>query len=74
MPVTEVKGLPLYDYKCSACDHQFTLLRPVAERDNARCPRCDGEEVRRVISTFAAGIRRARRGGCGPGGGASGGG
>lgn len=73
MPLIEVKDLPLYDYKCSACGHAFTQLRPVAERENAQCPRCESKQVRQVLSPFTTGIRRSGRQGCGAGGATGGG-
>lgn len=69
----EVKNLPLYDYKCYTCGHKFTVLRPVAEKDNVQCPKCKGEDVRQAISPFSSGVRRTGRGGCGTGGSSGGG-
>jgi putative FmdB family regulatory protein len=43
--------MPLYDYDCRACGHQFeTLIRtggPAPE-----CPECHSQELERQLSTF----------------------
>jgi len=33
--------VPTYSYRCAACG-PFDLVRPMAARDEATCPRCDG--------------------------------
>lgn len=43
--------MPLYEYRCTHCDHAFTRLTSVANRDYTRCPRCDSFwDVRRQKS------------------------
>ncbi|MFZ5591353.1 MAG: FmdB family zinc ribbon protein [Bacillota bacterium] len=43
--------MPIYEYICRKCEHEFTLLMPVEMRDQAVCPRCGAkEDVQRVIS------------------------
>lgn len=44
--------MPLYEYHCQPCDARFELLQSAsADRDDVRCPRCDGA-VERILSTF----------------------
>ena len=72
--------MPIYEYTCTACDHQFERLRPISRmNDDAPCPVCDGESDRQ-LSVFAAftsseGSQMSAVpgggggcGGCGPGG------
>lgn len=52
--------MPLYEYKCSACGHQFEVLvlktgQPVA------CPSCAGDGVERVLSMFAVSSASSRQ-------------
>ena len=53
--------MPLYEYKCSGCGHQFELL--VLKPSQAlACPSCAGESLERMLSMFAvssAGTRQA---------------
>ncbi len=46
--------MPLYDYKCTDCGTQFTLLMGVvAEGPNETCPHCGSGQVSRLISRFS---------------------
>jgi putative FmdB family regulatory protein len=42
--------MPLYDYSCRACGHQFEAL--VRAADVVACPSCQSEDVERLISSF----------------------
>lgn len=45
--------MPLYEYRCEPCGHQFeTLIRSSA--DEARCPKCRSTEVTKQFSVPAA--------------------
>ena len=38
--------MPLYDFKCSHCDHELTQLMSIAQsedKDNLTCPECNTE-------------------------------
>jgi putative FmdB family regulatory protein len=53
--------MPIYDYRCRRCGVTFEQLRRLQDADHdLRCPKCDSDEVERLLSTFAAG-------GCGTG-------
>jgi putative FmdB family regulatory protein len=57
--------MPLYEYRCSSCGGNFELLRRIEDADgDLVCPRCQSEEIERLLSTFAK-----TGGGCGPRGG-----
>ena len=46
--------MPIYEYACTACDHEFERLRPISRMDDASpCPVCDGDSDRQ-LSVFAA--------------------
>ncbi|MCA9729135.1 MAG: zinc ribbon domain-containing protein [Candidatus Eisenbacteria bacterium] len=46
--------MPFYEYHCPGCGQPFTLLRPMAERDQpAECPQCGQVTDTRELSTFA---------------------
>lgn len=41
--------MPLYDYQCNSCNHLFTEIKSIAERDKAECPLCKAE-AKKLIS------------------------
>lgn len=51
--------MPLYEYKCLACGHQFELLILRASQQPA-CPACSAESVEQLISSFAVNSESSR--------------
>ncbi|MBM3944652.1 MAG: zinc ribbon domain-containing protein [SAR202 cluster bacterium] len=46
--------MPIYEYACASCGHEFELLRPMSRMDEAApCPECS-ETSRRQLSVFAS--------------------
>ena len=43
--------MPLFEYRCSACQHQFEAL--VRGSATPACPSCGGTSLERIISMFA---------------------
>ena len=44
--------MPIFEYRCGQCDHQFELLiRPGSA--TPACPSCGSTSIQRVISMFA---------------------
>lgn len=61
--------MPLYEYRCTECGQTFELLRRFQDADrDLICPKCQSEEIERLISAFAS-ARGGAGGGCGPSGG-----
>jgi putative FmdB family regulatory protein len=47
--------MPIYEYVCQDCKHEFDLLRPMSQADAAMaCNACGGENIKRKISNFFA--------------------
>ena len=46
--------MPMYEYKCPDCGHQFEELVS-SGTETVPCPKCGSEKPDRLISTFAAG-------------------
>ena len=36
--------MPLYNYKCRKCEHEFEEFKKIADRNDLVCPKC-GQEV-----------------------------
>ena len=56
--------MPVYDYHCSGCDSEFSLLQPMARSaEPAPCPTCANSATRVIaaprLSTMHAEIRHA---------------
>jgi putative FmdB family regulatory protein len=46
--------VPLYEYRCTDCDHRFDALVPAGRADQTACPSCGAEPARRLLSVFSA--------------------
>ena len=46
--------MPSYDYKCSACEHQFTHYQSIHAQPLKKCPKCKKNKLNRVIYPPAA--------------------
>jgi putative FmdB family regulatory protein len=44
--------MPIYEYHCLACHHEFELLQKFSDPPLAQCPSCAGQ-VRKLISRSA---------------------
>ena len=47
--------MPLFDFKCQSCAHEFeVLIRPASYGDPPpSCPSCGSDKLERKLSTFA---------------------
>lgn len=44
--------MPLYDFQCRACGHEFEALVRAGQEAPA-CPSCKTRDIERLLSTFA---------------------
>ena len=52
--------MPVYEFKCNACDETFEIISSLAERDDkAVCPACGGRDVKPVFSSVSLGGSRS---------------
>ena len=42
--------MPIYEYQCNACDHQFDALQKLSDAKLSDCPACAKPELRKKIS------------------------
>ena len=47
--------MPIYEYRCTKCGHQFENLTNACCAPNPQCPRCQSE-TEKLMSTFAAAV------------------
>src|SRR5579884_1323025 len=51
---SERPPMPIYEYRCTDCDTKFdALVRSLAAADTVSCASCSGDNVRRLVSSFA---------------------
>ncbi len=68
--------MPLYEFQCRKCGHQFEELLTTAEIEagKVKCPACSSKRVEREFSAFATGSGGLDGGLAGGGGGCGSGG
>jgi putative FmdB family regulatory protein len=45
--------MPIYEYRCEACDKRSTSLLPSYSSPDPPCPHCGKPALKRLVSTFA---------------------
>lgn len=48
--------MPIYEYRCDVCNHQFDLLQKFSDAPADRCPKCGGA-VHKMVSTAAFSLK-----------------
>ena len=60
--------MPIYEYRCTACRHEFEeLIRSAEASQRVRCPACGASEIERKLSVFSAHQPSGSDGDSGPG-------
>ena len=42
--------MPIYEYRCARCEHQFDAIQKFSEAPLTECPSCGQPELRKLIS------------------------
>ena len=42
--------MPIYDYKCSDCEHQIEVIQKLSDEPKTLCPNCNKESLYKMIS------------------------
>ncbi|MCK5725716.1 MAG: zinc ribbon domain-containing protein [Thiotrichaceae bacterium] len=42
--------MPIYDYKCSSCDHEIELIQKMSDSPATQCPSCSKETLKKKVS------------------------
>jgi putative FmdB family regulatory protein len=46
--------MPIYEYICGSCKHEFEELTSASGSNRVRCPKCESTKTERKLSVFAA--------------------
>lgn len=47
--------MPIYEYKCDVCGHEFEELVFVSSAENPPCPECKSKDTQKQLSSFSSG-------------------
>ena len=61
----EVAIMPIYEYKCDECGHQFETKQRMAEDPLETCPECEGDVRRLINGGLTPMMKGSRKGGGG---------
>ena len=42
--------MPIYDYKCSDCEHQIEVIQKLSDEPKTLCPNCNKESLYKMVS------------------------
>ncbi len=42
--------MPIYEYKCSKCEHQFEIIQRISDIPIEVCPECNQSSVNKLVS------------------------
>ena len=42
--------MPIYEYKCSKCEHQFEVIQRFSDNPIEICPECNQKSVNKLVS------------------------
>ncbi len=45
--------MPIYEYQCQKCDHQFETIQKVADAPLEKCPECGKRALKKLVSRAA---------------------
>ena len=45
--------MPIYEYKCDKCEHQFEILQKINADPAKICPKCNADRLRKLVSAAA---------------------
>lgn len=41
--------MPIYEYRCPFCQHQFEILQKVSDAEKTQCPNCHKEGLEKIV-------------------------
>ena len=52
--------MPIYEYQCQSCKHQFEKLLKTMGDVQVDCPQCGSDKTQRTLSVFAVGAETSK--------------
>ncbi len=54
--------MPMYEYRCEDCGHEFTTVLTISEHDKTKpkCPKCKSKKVQQTLSSVF--VKTSRKG------------
>ena len=47
--------MPIYEYKCDGCGHQFDIIQKISDDKLTLCPKCNQHKLKKMVT--AAGFK-----------------
>ncbi len=51
--------MPIYKFKCSACEYEFTVIRKMSDTDDVLCENCSSPLTNKLISKSSFALKGA---------------
>lgn len=51
--------MPTYDFKCLSCNHKFTVLVSIKEKENIRCSVCGSDKISQIYSGAGIAVKNS---------------
>ncbi|MCB1685868.1 MAG: zinc ribbon domain-containing protein [Pseudomonadales bacterium] len=51
--------MPIYEYRCGDCGHEFETIQKISEEPLTRCPACEHESLKKKVSRAAFRLKGA---------------
>ncbi len=51
--------MPIYEYRCHACEHELETLQKMSDEPLVDCPKCESPELKKRISAAAFRLKGA---------------
>ncbi|MCK4816936.1 zinc ribbon domain-containing protein [bacterium] len=59
--------MPLYEYECRVCKKKFEVLQRMSDDESKlRCPKCQADKPKRILSLFSSAFSKSTSTACGP--------
>ncbi len=52
--------MPIYEYRCTSCSHEFSHRHHRYSEPAPPCPECGAAEPRKLLSTFSASVKASK--------------
>ena len=56
--------MPIFEYSCEKCGHEFDFLARTHADKPQKCPECGGEKLAKQLSSFAATVKESGGASC----------